>query len=1313
MKAKKIWAILLSLAVLIGVMPMAGLMIGAAQNTVKTVYVSASGDDNTADGTNAATPYATINAAITALDASDTTDDRVIIIQGNYTVNGTDAVSTYPAFVPHENLITIKGDEGALIDLTGVVSVGGPIKFDDITYTFTNNNAQICASGYPVEFGAGAAPLSSSNRGRVHSGGYHSQLRTDYETRVHNLTTSSDFYFVWLGEANPNGKKYTVPGVNYVMNGGWVGRLAIGANTADTARANYFTGNVNIELNSGTVAQIRTTYSTLANYAPGVAVQIIANNGFVLNWTSDGSTVTGETPVLRDDDGKENLYVIKSAKGGSTLHATKDTGVYKIADPTYKAIATDGENTYTSQNGVLTVPAAGTYTVTWAQAEIEYASTVYVSENGSDESTVTGTQENPFKTINAAIDALNTVTANDKQIYILDKAELPAELAANTDQITITGDSGAQLLMTQNVTLGGDFVIGGVVQTHTAGSPQYRFMTNGHSVSFRGDMAYGTYPHIADVSLGKTNTNVGKVTLELNDVALYRVYTGSHYNTKDVTAAGADITINSGSVYRLFVGANGWAGAPGTTTYTENVNVIFNGGAIGDGLIRLSNVAAQERFVKFADGKALQVIFNNGKGGNITVVDNDNPNTPYVADHFYRLNCAEKVFLSPTPDTGVYKVDVPEGMFAIAKKDGKVAGYAADGELLRLGESGTYTVDYAESATYSLSEDADSGLVTLTVNIDFTIDFDTFAIVEKEGYIFNGWLDAEGNAVTNPALTSGTVLTAQYVAKKDNFYMVGTQIRPASANKEQALRFIVHLGKDFGINYTEKGTVVIPNTILGVKELVVGGNYVYSSKPYSAQSVVGEKLWVSSDDYVQYTAALTGITNYLTAYAARGYIKYTDLNGVVRYAYTDKTPAASLNEVAEMLLERDPDDKAAKQIADTAKTAVVSKYEGTISPLTSNVVFSSATSANTTVNNAIYDNNGVYTTSDNTAINFYKLNGKLSTLVTDVTIDAVGENGNLDPTTVMQLTDIHFTYADDVDVAENNIYTMTSWSQRQGNGTFFTSDLDFSNYRMQWILKALEYSAAVGDQTVVTGDMIDFISHGNLTLMNRVIAEPYSNSLMLVGNHEPVRLVSETASLSDPDKWSAEYYQILNKFWVDHDLTYSSKMVGKEVMVIQMDNSHYFFTQAQVDKLTADLAIAREKGYTVLVFTHIPFVPTDGASSQELLMGKGGFAVGPDDTADSYYIQSQNTNQSLIDGRNADWEAEGKKSFTPAEYVAATEAMYNLIVDNGDIIKGVFNGHKHNTVYSRLYREGGTVVPQYTLAASFIDGGVVMKITVR
>jgi hypothetical protein len=57
--------------------------------------------------------------------------------------------------------------------------------------------------------------------------------------------------------------------------------------------------------------------------------------------------------------------------------------------------------------------------------------------------------------------------------------------------------------------------------------------------------------------------------------------------------------------------------------------------------------------------------------------------------------------------------------------------------------------------------------------------------------------------------------------------------------------------------------------------------------------------------------------------------------------------------------------------------------------------------------------------------------------------------------------------------------------------------------------------------------------------------------------------------------------------------------------------------------------------------------------------------------------------------------------------------MYDLIVSNGDVVKGLFNGHFHNTIYSTLYTDGGEVIPQYTLGTSFIEGGVTLKINVK
>ena len=1258
-------------------------------------YVDATnGNNDTAQIGDSSKPYATIAAAVTAIDAVETDGERIVQFVG---------VTTEASLPAHTNMITIRGINTTDSQLTlpndsKNFSINGPTTLENFKYTsgegFINTNYHELILG--ENFETNHAHLMTGNR----------WAGVGIKKPAEKITVNSGkIYKLFLGSPNTGSAEGNQCfGVEYVQNGGSIISVRI-ADQGPTA----FYGNVNVTLGVGLTAtndQVGVYLADNASTFHGNALQLIYNN----NSKNDYATKSGSNyPTVESVASIGGVFyevVVEKNDLGSTLSATETAGTYKLnnnGELIAIAYDADGKQVARSKDGYLTVEEAGSYTVVWAEETIEYASTLYVSESGTDSKQTLGTQDDPFLTINAAITALNTVSADNKTIYILDKAFLPKELTANVGEITITGATEAQLLMANDVVLNGDVVFGGVMQDHTKPNPQFSFYANGYDISFRGDMQQtASYPKIPDVFLGKTNTNLGKITMTIDDAAFNRIFTGAYSNTTDVTIDGLDLFFNGGSSYALNIGANGWSTLPGTTTtYTDNVNLVFSGGFVRNNLIQIINVAAQNRYTTFADDAALQVIFNDGKGTTMMVVDGNDTSTPYVADNFYQLDCAADVFLSPTAAAGEYTVDVPTGKYAIAKKNGKIVGYAADGETLKVDGAGTYKVEYTDDVTFFLSEDTESGEVTLTVNEDFTMDFETFEILEREGYIFNGWMDEDGNVLTDPNLTAGTVIKANYVAKDERFYMAGTQIREPKDGKEQAMRFIVHLGKDFGVNVLERGTLVIPNTILGVKELVIGGTYSYNGNTYAAHTVVGEKLWLSTDGYMRYTAALTGITNYMTAYAVRGYIKYVDMNGVERTEYTDNTTAASMNEVAEQLLEIDPDHAPAKVIVEAAKAAVEQKYADTTKPLTK-YMFNTPDSGYTTLNSKISD--GKYVTSQGTTISFDKLDGKLSPLVIGVDIDAVGGNSNVDATTIMQLSDLHFTYCDEEDFAENNPLTMASWENRQNNGTWFTTDMDFSSTPLKWVQNTLEYAAAVGDQTVITGDMIDFISYGNLKLMNRVIAEPYSNSLMVVGNHEPVRLVSDYGVGAD-DRFCKEYYKMLEKNWANHDLSYTRKMVGKEVMVIQMDNANYYFTQDQIDKLTADLKIARENGYTVLIFTHIPFVPTDGATSQELLMGTLGFEDG--------LVESINSNIELIDGRDADWSADGKSSFTPKEYVSTTEAMYNLIVSNGDIIKGVFNGHQHKTIYSKLYKKGGVVIPQYTLGTSFVEGGVTLKINVK
>jgi hypothetical protein len=66
---------------------------------------------------------------------------------------------------------------------------------------------------------------------------------------------------------------------------------------------------------------------------------------------------------------------------------------------------------------------------------------------------------------------------------------------------------------------------------------------------------------------------------------------------------------------------------------------------------------------------------------------------------------------------------------------------------------------------------------------------------------------------------------------------------------------------------------------------------------------------------------------------------------------------------------------------------------------------------------------------------------------------------------------------------------------------------------------------------------------------------------------------------------------------------------------------------------------------------------------------------------------------------------------------SATYKVYNLITNNGDIIKGVFNGHAHADFYTEIVAKtasgNSTVIPQYTLTGSIYGDGRMLKIRVN
>lgn len=135
---------------------------------------------------------------------------------------------------------------------------------------------------------------------------------------------------------------------------------------------------------------------------------------------------------------------------------------------------------------------------------------------------------------------------------------------------------------------------------------------------------------------------------------------------------------------------------------------------------------------------------------------------------------------------------------------------------------------------------------------------------------------------------------------------------------------------------------------------------------------------------------------------------------------------------------------------------------------------------------------------------------------------------------------------------------------------------------------------------------------------------------------------------------------------IPHDTKYFSRVLHNRVLLVTADDCEYTFTEEQCDKFEKDIALARENGYTLLFFYHAKITDTKNGAN----------------------------------GR-----------------------MYDLIKDNADVIKAVFNGHYHvddkYTIPGTYKNENGETVkrdiPCYLLRGNAEDGegGNVLKIIVK
>ena len=254
-----------------------------------------------------------------------------------------------------------------------------------------------------------------------------------------------------------------------------------------------------------------------------------------------------------------------------------------------------------------------------------------------------------------------------------------------------------------------------------------------------------------------------------------------------------------------------------------------------------------------------------------------------------------------------------------------------------------------------------------------------------------------------------------------------------------------------------------------------------------------------------------------------------------------------------------------------------------------------------------------------------------------VTIDANKKGSTVN---ILQISDFHIVNTNAQDLQNPvtaSVFEKYSGSKNGMGRTQFDEILKFTSYF---------------DFTVGTGDNVDYMHLGALGLFKDTIFK-LDNVLLALGNHDISRM--NNASVADTTTLESRY-EILSQNWA-HDVDYTSRVVDNTVMIIQLDNSQSKYYGDQAIKLEADIQRARNENLTVLIFQHVPLGVNDMNQSRVTPIDGG---------------TAQNFQKTYIGG---------------SKYAAdtVTAKVYELIIKNADVVRGVFCGHEHEDFYTEIH----------------------------
>ena len=281
------------------------------------------------------------------------------------------------------------------------------------------------------------------------------------------------------------------------------------------------------------------------------------------------------------------------------------------------------------------------------------------------------------------------------------------------------------------------------------------------------------------------------------------------------------------------------------------------------------------------------------------------------------------------------------------------------------------------------------------------------------------------------------------------------------------------------------------------------------------------------------------------------------------------------------------------------------------------------------------------------------------------------------PLEIVQFSDTHYNLCNQQDLDEANPALMSTREHRlwHANGDSVPA-----------VERAFSY-AAMSDQTIVTGDILDYLSRGGQELAERQLFWRDRDLLAAIGGHDVTREMQGT--VADPSTLESRL-DILRSFWCN-DISYAARLLGDRVLLVVQDNgSTGRYSEQQFRRLESDIAYARAQNLILLLFQHEPLCTCNPAETNVEY-------VRPNDASGTHDFC-----HNFIGG---DWTKQMRDEWSLR--------THQLIRESAGVIRGVFCGHWHSDIYTEIIGTDGAVIPQYILTAAVYDGlGHVMKITV-